>query len=146
MYFIDEFETELSKREIIEKLKNITESDKFWHVHVDGKFFCRAKFEDNGFTLFYLKKGRSDMLLPKIHGKITESEEICKLTLSYSGTWEWIVLFTIWTVICWIPVTANVYYMIGSFAVYIIGIWIAKKHCMDICKKVVDIMRQQLTQ
>lgn len=48
MYFIDEFETELSKREIIEKLRDITEPDKFWHVYVDGKFFCRAKFEDNG--------------------------------------------------------------------------------------------------
>ena len=144
MYFIDEFETELSKREIIEKLRDITEPDKFWHVHVDGKFFCRAKFEDNGFTLFYLKKGRSDMLLPKIHGKITESEEGCKLTLFYSGTWEWIILFIIWTLLCFISGTANVYYMSGSFAVYIIGIWIARKHCKDICKKVVDIMRQQL--
>ena len=84
------------------------------------------------------------MLLPKIHGKITESEEGCKLTLFYSGTWEWTIMFIIWTLLCWIPVTANVYYMIGSFAVYIIGIWIARKHCKDICKKVVDIMRQQL--
>lgn len=144
LYFIDRLETELSKSKIEEKLTEITAEDKFWNVNVKGKYLCHIKFDNNYFSFFYLKIGRHDMLSPKIHGKILEGEKGCIIELFYSRTWEFAILLILWTFFSWIDVKLNIINIVCHCLFYILGIWIAKMHCTNICKKVVDILKREL--
>ena len=144
LYFIDRLKTKLSKTKIEEKLTEITAQDKLLGVNVKGKTLCRTKFDDNNFSFFYLSIGKHDMLSPKIHGKIEDDEKGCSIELFYSRTWEFTILFIFWSFFSWITVKMNVINIILHFLFYILCIWIAKKHCINICKMVVDILKKEL--
>ncbi len=145
LYFIDRLETKLSKEEIEEKLKEITVQDKWWRINVKGKSLCHTNFENNNFSFFYLSKtGKHDMLSPKIHGKIVEGEEGSVIELFFSGTWEFVIVFIYWSFFSWITVKMNIINISCHFLFYMLGIWIAKKHCINICDKVVHILKQEL--
>lgn len=144
LYFIDRLETKLSKSKIEEKLTEITAQDKLWGVNVKGKTLCRTKFDNNNFSFFYLSIGKHDMLSPKIHGKIVDDEKGCIIELYFSRTWEFTILFIFWSFFSWITVKMNIINIIWHFLFYILGIWIAKKHCINICKKVVNILKKEL--
>ena len=87
-HFIDKIETKLSKQEIIERVRGITQEEKFFHIFpADDDHFCRGKFDEDTFSLFYLGLGKGDILLPRIHGEIAESEGGSSVIVSYSETW-----------------------------------------------------------
>lgn len=140
LYFIKNVETKLSKPEIIERLKEITLDDKTWHIFANGKLLF-GKFEDDRFSLFYINKEMYRLLLPQIHGKIIEEKESCIIKLSYSATWEHVIIFIFWTFFFAITLKLNVLNIVAHLVFYILGIYAEKRYCISIGKKVANIIQ-----
>ena len=144
-HFLERIETKLSRSEVMERIKGITHEEKFFNISIaDDDYFCNGKFDEDTFSLFYLVKSRGDILLPRIHGEIAESEGGSSLTVSYGGTWGWVFVFVFWSIFIWITVKLNVLNIILHLLVYILGILIAKIHIKNINKKSVEIFKQTL--
>lgn len=150
MHYIDRLDTKLCKANIEERLKDMILEDKYFNIHTKGKKLCRAKFSEDKYSFFYLSnRGNPDMLSPRIYMTILEKKEGCICNLFYSRTWEFLCLFLWWSffgcVCIYVSISrSNVFSLICYMAVYILGIWIAKKHYINICKKVVSILRVAL--
>lgn len=144
-HFLGRIETKLSRSEVMERIKGITHEEKFFNISIaDSEYFCSGKFDEDTFSLFYLVKSRGDILLPRIHGDIAESEGGSSLTVSYGGTWGWVFVFVFWSIFIWITVKLNVLNIILHLLVYILGILVAKIHVKNINKKSVEIFKQTL--
>lgn len=144
-HLIDTIETTLSKSEIMERVRGITQEEKFFHIFPSADdYFCRGKFDEDTFSLCYLVKGRGDILLPRIHGEIAESEGGSSVTVFYSGTWGHIFVFIFWSIFIWITVELSALNIILHLLFYILGILVAKLHVKNINKKSVDILKQTL--
>lgn len=144
--FLEKIETKLSKSEVMERIKGITHEEKFFNIFIaDDNYFCSGKFDEDTFSLFYLVKSRGDILLPRIHGEITESEEGSSVTVSYGGTWGWVFVFAFWSIWIWVTVKLSVLNIILHLLFYILGILIAITHVKSINKKSVEILKQTLS-
>lgn len=149
MHCIESLETKLRKEEIEERLDDIVLKDKFFNINTNGKKLCRADYKENTYSFFYLSRRKHDMLSPRIHMTILEKERGCICNLFYSRTWEFLCLFIWWSIfmgicICVSALRFNVFYLICYIVVYVLGIWIAQKHCNNICKKVLNILKSEL--
>lgn len=150
LYYLDRLETKLSKAKIEERLKDIILEDKFFNIQTRGKKLWRGKFGENIYSFFYLpERSRGDMLMPRIHMTILEKKEGCICNLYYSRTWGLLCTFIWWSffwgsVVFVSALRSNFFSLICYMTVYILGIWMAKKHCNSICKKVVHILEVEL--
>ena len=123
----------------------LLKEEKFFNISIaDDNYFCRGKFDEDTFSLFYLVKSRGDILLPRIHGEISESEEGSSITVSYSETLGWVFVFVFWSIWIWITVELSVLNIILHLLFYILGILVAKIHVKSINKKTVEILKQTL--
>ena len=144
-HFIEKLETKLSKSEIMERVRRITQEEEVIHIITSAdNYFCRGKFDEDTFSLFYLVKGRGDILLPRIHGEIAEGEEGSSITVSYSGTWGHVFVFVFWSIFIWITVELSTLNIMSHLLFYILGILAAKTHIKNINKKSVEILKQTL--
>lgn len=149
LYYIDKLETKRSMSEIEEKVRDIVSENQIFHRGVMSQRAHRVEVKENIISFSYLSKGRHDMLCPRMHMTVLEKEGKCICNLFYSKTWGYLFSFLWWSFFCGICACAgalagNVIYFICFAAVYILGIWIAKKHCSSLCKKVVTILRSQM--
>lgn len=149
LHCIEGLETKLCKAEIEKRLEDIVLKEKFFNINTDGKKLCRAEYKENTYSFFYLSGGRHDMLSPQIHMTILEKERGCICNLSYSRTWEFLCLFIWWSIFIGICICVNVlkfhvFNLICYIVVYVLGIWIAQRHCDHICTKVLNILKSEL--
>lgn len=91
--------------------------------------------------LYFIDRLETELSKSKIEEKLTEITAEDKF---YSGTWEFAILFILWSFFSWIDVKMNIINFVCHCLFYILGIWIAKMHCTNICKKVVDILKKEL--
>lgn len=149
LYYIDRLETKLCKAEIEARLRDIVLEDKFFNIFTKGKKLYHAEFKENIFSFFYLSRYRRDMLSPRIHMTILEKDEGCICDLYYSKTRGFLYLLIFWSIyvggfVYDSVLRSNVFWLICYIVVYILVIWIAQEHYHSICKKVVNILKEQL--
>lgn len=150
LHYIDRRETKLCKKEIEESLKDIILEDVFFRLFVGDKKLQYAKFRGNMYSFLYIsKRGKGDMLSPRIHMTVLEKKEGCICNLYYSRTWGIWSVFALWSFIIGILVygyasESNFYGIICVIAVYFLAIWVAKKHILNICKMAVNILETEL--
>lgn len=147
--YIEQIETKLHKAEIEDKVREIVLEDRFFNVHTAGKKLCRAEYKEDIISFCYLSIGRHDMLSPRIHMTILEKEEGCICNIFNSKTWEF------WCVLIWwhlflgacIGLSAfrgNMMHLLCYGVIYILGIYGAHQHRMNICNKVVKLLKLEL--
>lgn len=147
LHYIDRIETKLYKAEIEEKLREIVLEDHFFNIFTAGKKLCHAEFKENIYCFFLLSIGKHDMLSPRIYMTILEKEEGSICNLFYGKTWEFWCLFIWWNMfwgICIIALWGNIFKIICCIVIYALGIFTARKHRISSCKKVVNILKNQL--
>lgn len=149
LHYIESLETKLCKTEIEKRLEDIILKEKFFYIHTDGKKLYRAEYKENTYSFFIFLHRKHDMLSPRIHMTILEKERGCTCNLFYSRTWEFLCAFIWWSFfwgvcICANALSFNIFNLICYIVVYILGIWIAKKHCNNICTKVLNILKSEL--
>ncbi|MCM1117946.1 MAG: hypothetical protein NC543_01085 [bacterium] len=148
-YYIEKINTNLQKAEIEEKVRDIVLEDQFFNIFTAGKKLCRAEYNENTISFCYLSIGRHDMLSPRIHMKVLEKGEGCSCNVFYSKTWG------VWCVLIWwhlflgmcIGISAfrgNMIHLLCYVVIYILGIYGAHQHRMNICNKVVKLLELQL--
>lgn len=151
LHYIDRWETKLCKAEIEERLKDIILEDTFFRLFIGDKKFHYAKFRENMYSFLYIsKQGNGDMLSPRIHMTVLEKKEGCICNLYYSRTWEIWCIFAVWSFLIGILVygyasESNFFGIICAIMAYILVIWVAKKHILNICKKAVNILETELS-
>lgn len=149
LHYIDKIETKLHKAEIENKVREIMLEDRFFNIVTAGKKLSRAEFKENTVSFCYLSVGRRDMLSPRIHMTILDKEDGCICNIFYSKTWEF------WCVLIWwnlflgmcIGISAlrgNTVYLLLFTAIYVLGFWGAHQHRMNICNKVVELLKMEL--
>lgn len=144
--YIDRIETKLHKAEIEEKVREIVLEDHFFNIYTAGKKLCHAEFKENIYSFFLLSIGKHDMLSPRIYMTILEKEEGSICDLFYGKTWEFWCLFICWNLfwgMCITVLWGNIFKIICCIVIYAIGIFIARKHRISICEKVVKILENQ---
>lgn len=148
LHSIGRLETELSKIEIQKRVKERTLTDISWKslFNADEKDFMRGIFEEDVFSFFYISKGRGDMLMPKIIGKIVEKEDGCDIELFYSRTIETLIvyLWLLFFMCCVIFGCHNIFIAILGVLICFIFVRYDKNCNLKICKKVVDILERNL--
>ena len=148
--YLDKLETKLPQTEIKERLKQIALEDRFFNVCIKGKKLYRMEMKENRVSFLCLcGEGVQDMLSPRIHIKISEKEQGCICDLYRSNTYGSICIFVWWSVF-WGScaflnlVRSNIIMPIVYIFVYAFGVWIGKRHCINICGKVIDILKDLL--
>lgn len=152
LHYIDRRETKLCKAEIGERLKDIILEDTFnlsFCLFVGDKKLKYAKLKENIYSFLYLSPGRADLLAPRIHMTVLEKKEGCICNLYWGRTWEIWAMFIAWSLLTGVCVygyasESNVFGFICTIAAYFLAIWVAKKHILSICKKVVNILETEL--
>lgn len=145
--YIDRIETKLHKVEIEEKLRDIVLEDRFINIYTAGKKLCRLDYKENIYSFFLLSIGKHDMLSPRIYMTVFEKNEGSICNLFYSKTWEFWCLFIWWNMfwgICIIVLRVSKLKLICCIVIYALGVLFARKHCISICMKVVNILKYQL--
>lgn len=148
LHYIDRRETKLCKAEIGERLKDIVLEDTS-HFFVGDKKLKYAKLKENIYSFLDLSPGRVDMLVPRIHMTVLEKKEGCICNLYWGrtgGIWAMFIAWSLLTGVCVYGYASesNVFGIICTIAVYFLAIWVAKKHILSICKKVVNILEAEL--
>lgn len=145
LHYIDKLETELSQAEIKEKLQDIALEDRFFNICIKDEKLYRMEFKENSVSFLPLSgKGVQDMLSPRIHIKISEKEQGCICELYRSNTYGIIFMFVWWSAF-WGSyafvslVKASIIASIFGIMICAFGVWVGRRHCINICKKAVDI-------
>lgn len=150
LHQIDRFETGLSQTEIQKRMRDIALEDKFFNICIKDKKIYRVKFKDDSITFFYLSHaGVQDMLSPQLHIRIFEKEKGCACGLYHSSTYGILLIAAWWSIFwgaCAVESLArgNLVMTACYAAIYMSGIWIARKRRMSTCKKAADVLRNQL--
>lgn len=145
--YIDRIETKLHKIEIEEKLRKIVLEDHFFNISTAGKKLCRLEYKENIYSFFLLSIGKHDMLSPRVYMVILEKKEGSICNLYYGKTWECWCLFICWNLfwgMCITVLRVNIFKLICCIVIYVLGYFFAREHRINICKKVVNILKKQL--
>lgn len=148
LHYIDRRETKLCKAEIGERLNDMMLEDTSRLFVGDKKLKC-AKPKGTIHSFLYVSPGRADMLVPRIHMTVLEKKEGCICNLYYGRTWGIWAMFIAWSLLIGVCIygyasESNVFGLICTIAAYFLAIWVAKKHILSICKKVVNILEAEL--
>lgn len=150
MHYIGKLEAGLSEIEITKRLKDISVEDKFFNIYIKDKKIYHVEFKENVVSFFYLSSvGVQDMLSPQMYIKIYERREGCICDLYYRKTLGFLYLIIWWNFLCGIYIygsilKGNIFNTVCCIIVYALGIWAAVKHCINICKNVVDFLQDLL--
>lgn len=153
-YNIHKIKIKLTKTEILNRVKDITIPEKGFYFRdaisnlVHRQYFlCNGRFYDDEFSLTYMPhNSKGDILVPRVNGKVAETENGCDVDLFFSITRS-IICFFAWWILCTlviIIVSPNLLYTICHIVLCIFILWSSKRHCLKRVKDTVEVLNQEV--